>query len=216
MKMKFTLVAALMFASVASFAQLSFGVKAGLNLSTATQKFGGEKVDDIKMKPGFNLGLIADYSISDLLAVETGLTVENKGFKMKEEEKFFGIKTESKMTTNLFYATIPVDIRLNFSKLYVLVGPYFGVAVAGKVKTTVKADGEKETESEKLEFGNDELESDMKRMDVGLGFGAGYELNDNLGLRLGYDLGLSNLLPGGDKDNSMKNGSLNISATYKF
>lgn len=204
----------LMLSATGAFAQLSFGVKAGLNLSKMSVKYGGDKDDDIIMKPGFNVGAFADFELSDLLAVEAGINVETKGMKYKLEEDLLDTKT--KIITNIAYVTIPVDVRLNFGSAYVLAGPYFDIAAAGKEKTTVEHKGDKVKNSEKLEFGNDKHESNLKRMDVGLGFGAGYEFTDNIGARLGYDLGLSNILPGGDKDNKITNGSLNLSVTYRF
>ena len=202
----------LMISSTGAFAQMSFGVKAGLNFSNMTLKAGGDKVDDIKFKPGINVGAFADFELSDMLGVEAGMNVETKGFRMKNEA--FGITSKTSM--NLFYVTIPVDVKLTFGSLYVLAGPYVGVGVIGKYKHTFEGNDEKEKHKEDLEFGNDEGKSDLKRLDAGLGVGVGYEINDNLGIRAGYDLGLSNLQPGGDKDNSSKNGSINISATYKF
>lgn len=215
-KLGLALMGLLMIASTGAFAQASFGVKAGLNLSKMSEKMGGNKVDDIKFKPGINIGAFADLKLSDLLAVEAGLQVEMKGFKMKDEDEWFGTKVTSKLSTNLIYVTIPVDVRLNFGDFYVLAGPYLGIGASGKVKSTIESDGDKVKETETLEFGNDKKDSDLKRMDIGLGFGAGYEFTDNLGARLGYDLGLTNLLPGGDKDNKTTNGSINLSVTYRF
>ena len=206
----------MMISSTSVFAQASFGVKAGLNLSKMSGKAEGEKLDDIKMKPGFNIGAFADFSFSDMFALETGLTIETKGFKIKNEEEMFGGNLESKTTFNVVYATIPVQARLNFSNFYVLAGPYIGIGVTGKLKTKVTYDGETEKEDDSIEFGDDAEESDLKRLDFGLGVGAGYEITDNFGVRLGYDLGLANLTPGGDKDNKLKNGSINLSVTFKF
>ena len=168
-KLGFALMGLLMISSTGAFAQLSFGVKAGANFSNMMFKAGGEKVDDIKFKPGFNIGAFADFELSDLLAVEAGLNVETKGFKMKEEI----LDNEIKATTNIFYVTVPVDVKLTFGSFYVLAGPYVGIAAAGKSKTKI-------------------------------------------GVRAGYDLGLANLQGKGDKDNSSKNGSINVSVTYKF
>ena len=215
-KLGFALMGLLMISSTGAFAQLSFGVKAGLNLSNMTLKTAGEKEDDIKFKPGLNIGAFGDFELNDMLAVEAGLNVETKGFMMKDDEEFMGKKMKSKATTNLVYVTVPVDVKLTFGSFYVLAGPYVGVAAKGKAKSKMEFDGETEKHDENLDFGNDKEKSDLKRLDFGLGIGAGYEINDNLGVRAGYDLGLSNLAPNGDKDNSIKNGSINISATYKF
>ena len=205
----------LMISSTGAFAQMSFGVKAGLNLSNMTLKAGGEKMDDIKFKPGFNVGAFADFELSDLLSVEAGMNIETKGYLMKEKYEEYGFKVKTKNTANLVYVTIPVDAKLTFGSFYVLAGPYVGIAAAGKVKSKMETDSHTDKHDDSLDFGSDKKD-DLKRLDLGLGLGAGYEINDNLGVRLGYDLGLSNLTPEGDKDNSSKNGSINISATYKF
>ncbi len=209
-KLGFALMGLLMISSTGAFAQMSFGVKAGLNFSNMMIKAGGEKIDDIKFKPGINVGAFADFELSDMLGVEAGLNVETKGFKMKEE--FLGNKI--KATTNIFYVTVPVDVKLTFGSFYVLAGPYVGVAAAGKSKTKSEYKDDTHKDSESLEFGDDYDKT--KRLDFGLGFGAGYEINDNIGVRAGYDLGLANVQGKGDKDNSTKNGSINVSVTYKF
>lgn len=211
-KLGFALMGLLMISSTGAFAQMSFGVKAGLNFTNMSFKYNDEKVDDIKFKPGINVGAFADFELSDMLGAEVAMNVESKGFRTKDEAYGATVKTSS----NLLYVTVPVDVKLTFGSLYVLAGPYVGVAVFGKSKSSMEVDSNKEKHKEDIEFGNDEDKSDMKRFDAGLGVGVGYELNDNLGVRAGYDLGLSNLEPGGNKKNSMKNGSINISATYKF
>lgn len=141
-KIMFALMGMMMISSTSVFAQLSYGVKAGLNLTTQSIKIDDEKEDDIKFKPGFNIGAFADYSLSDLLSVETGLNIETKGYKLKEteEEKVYGstVKRETKSTYGLVYATIPVQARLNFGGFYMLAGPYFSLAASGKVKTEEK------------------------------------------------------------------------------
>ncbi len=214
-KLGLALMGLLMISSTGAFAQMSFGVKAGVNFSNMMLKAGGEKVDDIKFKPGFNIGAFGDFELSDLLAVEAGLNVETKGLLMKDDEEFMGKKMKSKVTTNLVYVTVPVDVKLTFGSFYVLAGPYIGVAATGKAKSKMEYDGNTEKDSHSMDLGGDDKD-DLKRLDLGFGIGAGYEINDNLGVRAGYDLGLSNLTPKGDKDNSSKNGSINVSVTYKF
>lgn len=215
-KLGFSLMGLLMIASTSVFAQASFGIKAGVNFTNMSTKTFGDKDDDNKFKPGLNVGAFADIDFSDMLGIETGLNVETKGYQLKYENEILGSKSKTKIKTNLIYVSIPVDVKLTFGDIYVLAGPYLGIAASGKVKSKFESDGHEDKHDESLKFGNDKGESDMKRMDIGLGFGAGYNINENLGVRLGYDLGLANLVVGGDKDNSAKNGSINVSATFKF
>ncbi len=204
-----------MASSTSTFAQLSFGVKAGLNLTNMTVKSNSEK-ETFSSKFGYNAGGFADYSISDLLGIETGLNVEMKGYQINNEYKgVIGNYTET-IKKNLVYVTIPIDAKLSFGSFYILGGPYLGIAATGKIKTKQDRSGDDYKHTEKVEFGNEKGKSSLKRVDLGVGFGVGYEINNHIGIRMGYDLGLANLQPGGDKNNSLKNGSFNTSATYNF
>ena len=221
MKLKVFLAAAAVMFSVSSFAQdISFGVKAGVNFSNYNVKEDGEKVDDIKMKPGINLGAYADFNFTDMFALEAGLQFEQKGSKAEFSEDYMGIKVKHTNKETVNYFTIPVNFRVNLpvgdNNLYFLAGPTLGIAISGKDKAEVEANGEKESETEDLKFGNDEEESDYHRMNLGFLLGAGFEMSNNLGVRLTYDLGLSNLYPGGDSDYSCKTKVLGLALTYKF
>ncbi|MBR3711808.1 MAG: PorT family protein [Bacteroidales bacterium] len=209
---KLLVIAAVMALATPAFSQeLSFGAKVGLNLSSATIKSGGEKADDIKMLPGLNVGVFADMNFSELLALEAGLQYEQKGYKFTYKEQ--GEELKDKYAIQ--YLTIPVNLRANLAMgdntLYFLAGPTFGLGLSAK--ETVEYNGEKESESAK--FGNGE-EDDIKRMNVGLLFGAGFDLSSNLGFRVTYDLGLSNLVPKGDSDNKCTTGVIGVALTFKF
>ena len=207
-KVKVLLAAAVVAVSSSAFAQdLSFGVKAGLNIANVSAKFGGQKVNDYKSIVGINLGAYADYGFSDMLALEAGLQFEQKGYKMEQG------KLKDKAVVNYF--TIPVNLRANFAvgdnNLYFLAGPTFGIALSGK---DIEDDGSnKETSSFKFGNGDDD---NCKRMSVGLLFGAGFEMSNNIGVRVSYDLGLSNTEPKGDSDNFSKPNALSLAVTYKF
>jgi len=209
---KFLIVAAVLAVATPAFSQdLSFGAKVGINLSKAAMKFDGEKADDIKMLPGLNVGVFADKNFTDLLALEVGLQYEQKGYKYTYKEH--GEELKDKYAIQ--YLTIPVNLRANLSvgdnTLYFLAGPTLGLGLSAK--ETVEYNGEKESETAKFGDGEDD---DIKRMNVGLLFGAGYDLSSNLGFRVTYDLGLSNLVPKGDSDNKVTTGVIGIAVTYKF
>ncbi len=209
-KLKVILTAVAVAFSTSVFAQnLNFGLKAGLNLSSATIKIEGEKSDEIKMLPGLVVGAFSDINFAEKLGLEVGLQFEQKGYKAEEE--IYGKTAKDKFTVN--YLTVPVNLRLNLpvgeNNLYFLAGPTFGIGLSAKEK--VEYDGETETES--IDFGDD---GGLSRMNIGLLFGAGYELSGKLGLRVTYDLGLSNLVSDGDSDNKVSTNVLGLSITYKF
>jgi len=213
---KLFIVAAVLAVATPAFSQdVNFGVLAGMNFANASAKTEGNDVDDLKTKLGLNIGAFVDFNFSEKLALETGLQFEQKGTKFENENKEFGIpiKVTQKMIVN--YLTIPVNARLNLpvgdNNLYFLAGPTLGIGLSGK--TTLEVGDEEE--SEDLKFGDDE-ESDIKRLNIGTRLGVGFELSNKLGIRCTYELGLSNLMPEGDSDNSTKFNAFGIALTYKF
>ena len=198
-----------------SYAQ-TFGVKAGLNLSNmvieADEMFDYE---DLKMNPGFHIGGILGFPISDMFSFETGLLLSTKGFKLNEKENSY----EYKNKMNLFYLDIPLTAKASFdvgdAKVYGVLGPYFGIGLSGKTKSEYSYEDETETDEEEVKWGSDEDEDDLKRLDFGLTMGAGVEINSII-FELSYDLGLANIVTIPDDSFTINNRVLKISVGYKF
>lgn len=66
-----------------SFAQLSFNVKAGLNLSS----YIGDNSDHSKFKPGVRLGVGMEYQFTDIISLQPSLFFSQKGAKYSEGYK---------------------------------------------------------------------------------------------------------------------------------
>ena len=62
------------------FAQLSFNVKAGLNLSS----YIGDNSDHSKFKPGARVGVGMEYQFTDLVSLQPSLFFSQKGAKYSE------------------------------------------------------------------------------------------------------------------------------------
>jgi hypothetical protein len=175
--------------------------------------------DDFKMNPGFHIGATAEFPLAGMISFETGLLLSTKGFKIGEEETFFGetIKTEMKM--NLLYLDVPLTAKAKFdlggAKIYGVFGPYAGMGLTGKIKVEATFDGETVTEEEDIQWGSDEDESDLKRLDFGLIMGAGVEIN-SIQIGLTYGLGLANISPVTDGGSIINNRVLGLSVGYKF
>ncbi len=201
------------------FAQ-NFGVKAGLNLSNMLMKDDDDTYsDDFKMNPGFHIGATAEFPLAEMISFETGLLLSTKGFTVSEEETFMGetYKIEGKM--NLLYLDIPLTAKASFdlggAKIYGAFGPYLGMGLSGKSKYEGTYNGETETYEEDIEWGSDEDESDLKRLDFGLTMGAGVEIN-SIQIGLSYGLGLANISPYTDGGTKINNRVLGLSVGYKF
>ena len=212
-------------------AKVNFGIKAGGNLSTI-QLMGKTEIDingvtinkdNINMKPGFCIGMFIQDSEAEIITIETGLNIETKGYKydFDADIKVNGAKGNTKTSgnVNIVYATIPVDLRINLRSLFLLVGPYCSVGIAGKANTytesTVTVKRKTTTESNSITKDLD-FETDCKRVDAGIDLGIGFEPGEKLGIRFNYDMGLQNLLRDNDKKYSATNRTYSVSVSYRL
>ena len=206
------LLAAVLTASYAQ-AQFTFGVRAGFNLTD----FSGDGVEDSKMKPGFQIGVVGDLALSDNFSIQPGLLFATQGAKWSENESEGDYKVSYSESINLNYLQIPINAQykldLGDMKLLLQAGPYFGYGISGKYKWEESWNGNKESGDDKIEFGSDEEKHHFKALDLGLGFGAGLQFG-NIQAGVGYNLGLANLA---HSDNyKIKNNGLAITVTYLF
>ncbi len=195
-------------------AQFTFGVRAGFNLTNISAKYDGKKEsgdDKNKFKPGFQIGVVGEYALSDAFAIQPGILIATQGSKYKFSETYGGTTYESKGSTNLTYIQIPINAQykldLGGATLLLQAGPYLGYAISGKYKS--EEDGEKS--DQKIKFGSDN--DKVNPFDFGLGLGAGVQFS-NFQVGLGYNFGLTNL-SNIDKQ-KMKNNGLALTVTYMF
>ena len=203
-------------------AQTYGGFRLGLNSARiAMADMDGKKVDDEGEVPllGFHIGFLFDYTFESGFAIEAGLLGGIKGAKSVMETDFLGTEIKTTARTGIFYFDVPVNAmyKLEFDPLTIFAqaGPYVGVALAGASHVQVEADDEKEEDSNKLKFGNDE-DANIKRLDMGLQFGAGIQISKFL-LGVYYQLGMANLMPGEDLESAyMKHRVLQVSIGAKI
>lgn len=176
----------------------NIGIRAGLNLANAAYQSGGVDLSTDNLT-GFQVGIVNETEISSSLFFNTGLLFSQKGLKMN----VFG--TDVKIPIN--YLEVPLNLAYKYdlgeAKLFVQAGPYAGIGLSAKAKN-----GDQEQE---IEFGSNDDE--LKRLDVGLNFGAGVEI-EAIQIGVGYGLGLINLENA--DETSAKNRVLSITATYFF
>lgn len=169
-----------------------FGVKAGLNLSSLT----GD-AQDAKSLVGFQVGGFAEIKIIDKLAIQPELLFSTQG------AKFDGFDGDSDYDTKLNYLNIPVLAKYFITDAFTVeAGPQIGFLLSAKT------DG-------------DDVKDDVKSVDLGFNFGAGYNFTENLSVGLRYTLGLSSIddTPsefGFDGDLSIRNSNLALALAYKF
>lgn len=189
----------------------NFGAKAGVNFAD----YSGDMTDN-SMKIGYRVGVTVDYRISRYFCLFSGVEISTKG--TREKTKVGSLIPEEidnphkvKRIWNPLYLQIPLHVGyilkasddMNF---LVHVGPFVSYGIGGKV--TTKIDGE--TIDKVDAFGSDGL---LKRWDVGLGIGTGFEFR-GIGVNFGYDLGF--LKAGKDANISLRNNTAHITFGYRF
>lgn len=180
---------------------VSFGVKAGMNLSEI------QKLDD-DMKVGFNVGVTAELQLPGNFYLMSGLELTTKGAKGKGyvydnqgEYGSYDIKMNSMYLQLPIHAGYKIDL-VPTTKLVFRVGPYLAYGIGGKIKHEVPG------KEEKTDFFND----DSNRFDFGIGGAVGVEFLNKIGVYLGADQGLTKIY----KDTKLKNRSAYLSVGYKF
>jgi hypothetical protein len=207
---KFLIVVLMLGWSVHSFAQVTFGVRAGFNMSTMLSKDNDYNYSDemnFKMKPGFNVGPTLDCPISGMFSFETALLLSTMG--VKSEYDYGGGNT--KETLSLLYLQLPLTARATFdvgsTKLFGALGPYLGYGLSGKWTSDAYDD-------EDVKWGTG-TEDHFKRFDAGLHIGAGVMVKI-IEISLTYDLGLANIASDTENGTKDMNRLLALNLGYKF
>ncbi|SCY64656.1 porin family protein [Flavobacterium caeni] len=173
-------------------AQIKFGVKGGINLSTIT----GDVSDDITMKPGAHVGGFVKIGLMDKLFLQPELLFSMQGAKTKDYWSYGGGEFEREENNyNLSYINIPIMGRYYIVKGFnVEFGPQFGILVSAKSKYEYTETFDNgfglETYSESRTI---DIKDSLKTIDVGLNIGAGYDFNDHMGVGLRYNFGLTDI-----------------------
>ena len=188
------------------------GVRAGLNFSNIMMNKEEMFGLDNKYKPSFNLGFMAEVPFSEMISIETGVIVNGKGFAVNQKDEDYSYKANM----NLWYADIPLTAKANFDvsgiKVHGIFGPYVGVGILGNTKGSVTYNGETEKSNDKIKFGNDAENDDVKRLDYGVLLGAGATYN-GMEFRLTYGLGLAKINPEPDAT-KFNNSVISLSVGY--
>ena len=191
--------------SMASFAQLSWNAKVGMNVSDLY----GKGTDGSEPKFGYKVGVGAEYAFTDLLSIQPSLFFSTKGAEYSES--IYNASASVKL--NEMYLELPVNaqVRIDVSprvNLIIAAGPYFAVGVGGK--TTLNATFAGEHGSVEMDtFGKDRL----NRFDFGLGICYGIEIGRIL-VEVDGQLGFVKL--SGEGVEAPKNLNTSITLGYKF
>jgi hypothetical protein len=176
------------------FAQVSVGLKAGLNL--ANQKF---DADGISISPdllvGFHVGGYVNIAPSDKFSIQPELLFNSVGSKFD---------TGSGDKTDLKFSYISVPIMFKYSPV-----PIFNVQAGPQASFLMSAKADSE-----------DIKDSFKGLDLGLAVGAGVDLPMGLSFTARYIAGLANIADdssGSDFEGvKVKNNVIQFSVGYKL
>lgn len=188
---KILLMAVVMLASVASYAQQAVGTftlqpKIGMNVASLT------KCDGCDPRIGLAAGVEAEYQATDIFSVSAGLIYSMQGNKAKED----GVT----LTTKLDYINIPI-----LANVYVTKGLAVKLGVQPAFNVSYK---------QKLSGGKASVEAEdvgAESFDFSIPVGLSYEFN-NVVIDARYNFGVTNIADGGDSKNSV----FQFTLGYKF
>lgn len=190
---KLLLVAFVVLVAANTNAQLKLGIKAGLNV--ANMEFTG--ATDVKSLTGFHGGLILDASLGPI-ALQPGVLFSQKGLKQSSGDGKFALN----------YIDIPVNVMYKIGlpgiKILLMAGPELSYGLSAKM-----SGGGSPTTTFEFGSGTDQL----KRIDIGAGFGAGVQVS-KIQATMNYTLGLTNL--SNVSGETIKNKVFSVSLAFLF
>ncbi|MBU1822804.1 MAG: PorT family protein [Bacteroidetes bacterium] len=199
-----------------SFAQTSFYVRAGGNLS----QFNSESLE-YRPLSGFQAGVGLTWAISSHFAFRSELLLTSKGaaYDINFSPSFTGSQLfKSKDKDRLTYVQVPVlglyYLSLRRSRLFFGAGPFIGVGVKGVVRSEYRGDLPVKFTSQPTN-----REDEYRRLDSGVTGTMGIEKNRVLvGINYDFSLLKNKAIPGygGASGFALYNRSLGISVGYRL
>ena len=208
--------------------KISYGVRAGLNISNIAGEYGQEAGDklDYDTRAGFHIGGIVDIPITNGFYVQPGLLFTTRGAKESYSYREADYSEEATTTYKPMYLEIPVlaSFRADVSRsvnVQVNLGPYFAFGLGGKCKYEY-SDTEGNSDDGKSPFFGESSDNEehfgAKRFDMGLSFGAGVTFKKHYYVGVAYDLGLTNMAIEKEwgKEAKFHNRNFSIQVGYNF
>lgn len=212
----FIIIIVLILMSYTIQAQVTFGLRAGLNLSKQQIKNDEHHFSDehnYKQLKGAHLGFILDFKIKNSYSLESGFLFNTKGYRSINRIGY--VTTEEHIY--LFCIDIPINLKytlqLKNNKVFVTTGPYISKLLFGK-GIGESAGSINETYSIDMKIGNSSTD-DYRKYDFGWSFGAGIELGTFV-FSVNYGLGIRNLSPDKENNLSIRNRVFSLSVGGNF
>ncbi|MEE9189392.1 MAG: porin family protein [Candidatus Neomarinimicrobiota bacterium] len=202
-------------------------IDAGLNSSTTTNHedydrragltFGVGTILDGSDLPGIN-----NISVLSDLRYDLGIKFEQFGSKWGDSQSWEGGRFSESFDLRFTYLSFPLLVQYVLCEAYLMGGlkPRFlvGGTEGWKITTVFSSD---DMETKNVESGEEDIKDDLKTLDFGLVFGAGYPFNwrdYNFRVEAKYEMGLRDIWDGsnGSSDFSLKNNNFSLTFAWQL
>ncbi|MDD5571214.1 MAG: porin family protein [Bacteroidales bacterium] len=195
-------------------AQTSFGIKAGGNISSvsnlessSTTAGATSVTQSNKIKPGFNVGVFLNVRFGDFLGFQPEVLYTTKGYKYESKVVIGAFETKTTLDATLNYIEIPMQLRLNITEnFYILGGPYVGILAGAMGKTTTYVSTPPVT-TESKSTSTDGIE----KMDLGLSVGTCFLSEGGFNFGVKYSRGFTDAF-----ENSTGNTNSNVNSVFQL
>lgn len=189
-KILLSLGAAVLLAGAAN-AQVSYGLKAGVNLgkfSNTPSALSDYQSNNVS----FHVTGFADLPVASNFSIQPGVSLQGKGNKYS----YSGESLDGSASTNLMSIEIPVNavyyIPAGYTgSVFLGAGPYVGFNVSGKYKAEGSLGDFGSAGESDIKFSGDD--KTMNMIDAGVNFLGGFRFNNGFLINAGYGLGLTDL-----------------------
>lgn len=193
-------------------AQISYGVKAGTNLSKYTT------YDNQSYHPSYFITGYADIPLSGRFSLQSGVSLQGKGTKIKDQVVYIEDSDDQFYTETLNTMSIEIPVNLVYyipagnGKFFLSGGPYVGYNLSGKIKTSYTNSNASPESRDVVFSGANKM---MNRWDFGVNVAAGYKFNNGILIQAGYSHGLLDQ-DASNYGKSVKTRVLNVGLGYQF
>jgi len=189
--------------SIHTYAQISFGLKGGVNVAEFSLQDQGATIPQSSIN-GFTFGAVLEIGITDNIFLQPEAVFIQKGSELNT--------SITGLTTNVNYLDIPILLKIkllntDLLNINLLGGPSFGLALNGEEAITGG-------QTIDVNFGG---ENGLKRFDLGINAGGGVGINlGSIGVfgDVRYLFGISDISE--DANREIKNRGLNLSVGLLF
>jgi hypothetical protein len=186
-----------LFLSIASFAQIKYGVAAGVS----SYSINGNAADNLKQVLSFTNGIVAtrpvtgfygggyaNIPLANNFSVEPGVYYSTKGYALTGAYTIKGIDiltADATAKLNSSYIEMPLLLKGNFNGLQIFAGPQLSYLTNASLNTSAGFAGINLINS-KMDVTNQ-----LNRLDIGVTGGMGYQFSNGLRITGSYERGLS-------------------------